>query len=68
MIHECSEQLGTKPDAVITVCGGGGLMIGIVQGMKEVGWDDVPVYVSETQGAESLHAAIKAGVFFLDPF
>lgn len=60
IIKEVAET-GVKPDAVVVAVGGGGLFCGVVQGMKEVGWDDVPVFVSETEGAASFAAAIKAG-------
>ena len=36
-------------------------MIGILQGMWKVGWNDVPLLVMETFGAESFNAAVKAG-------
>jgi len=48
-----------KPDAVVTVVGGGGLLCGLLQGMHEIGWQDVPVIAAETDGAQSYYAAIK---------
>lgn len=50
-----------KPDVIVTVCGGGGLLCGLAQGLHKVGWEDVPILVSETDGAHSYNAAIKAG-------
>jgi len=52
---------GIKPDAVVLSVGGGGLLSGIVEGLKRNGWDDVPVLAVETEGAASLHAAVQAG-------
>ncbi|MBI6942639.1 pyridoxal-phosphate dependent enzyme [Pseudomonas putida] len=52
---------GYKPDAVVLSVGGGGLLSGVVEGLKRNGWDDVPVVAVETEGAASLHAAVQAG-------
>ena len=41
MIHESSQQIPEKPDVVVTCVGGGGLLNGIVQGMRDVGWEKV---------------------------
>jgi L-serine/L-threonine ammonia-lyase len=56
--HEDQEN---KPDAIICSVGGGGLFIGIMEGLQEAGWADVPVVAIETAGAESLNAALRAG-------
>ncbi|KAM7308017.1 serine dehydratase-like [Ixodes scapularis] len=65
MIVEAEEDLSrrgvTKPSAVVTCAGGGGLLCGIVEGMHRVGWTDVPVLVMETRGAASFRAARDAG-------
>ncbi|XP_064620041.1 L-serine dehydratase/L-threonine deaminase-like [Lineus longissimus] len=50
-----------KPDVVITCVGGGGLLCGVVQGMKKVGWNDVPIIAMETIGSDSYNSAVKAG-------
>lgn len=59
LVHEAAEQ-GVRPDAVVLSVGGGGLMCGVLQGMHDVGWTDVPVVAAETLGAASLHAAMVA--------
>lgn len=61
MIVEAEGQLKVKPDVVITCVGGGGLLNGMIQGMRQVGWTDVPVLAIETQGANCFNAAIAAG-------
>lgn len=61
MIVEIAEELKEKPDLVVLSVGGGGLMIGISQGMDEVGWGDVPILAMETEGANCFNAAVKAG-------
>lgn len=60
LIHEAAEQM-PKPEAVILSVGGGGLLCGVLEGMHKVGWQDVPVWAVETEGAASYHAALKAG-------
>jgi L-serine/L-threonine ammonia-lyase len=63
LVSEAVEQgLGAaRPDAVVVAVGGGGLLCGVLEGMRRAGWDDVPVLAVETHGAASLHAAMKAG-------
>jgi L-serine/L-threonine ammonia-lyase len=60
LVHEVAEA-ALRPDAVVTVVGGGGLLCGVLQGMHAVGWTDVPVVAVETEGAASYAAAIQAG-------
>ena len=61
VITESANQLSTKPDVVIVCVGGGGLLCGVVQGMKKAGWGDVPIVAMETKGADSYNAAVMAG-------
>lgn len=60
LIHEV-KAAGEKPDAVVVAVGGGGLLCGVIQGLHEVGWSDVPVLTSETKGAASFAESVKAG-------
>lgn len=60
MIDELAAT-GVVPDAVVLSVGGGGLLCGVLQGMRACGWDRVPVVAVETHGAASLHAAMTAG-------
>lgn len=61
VIQESAEQLPKKPSAVVVSVGGGGLMSGVLQGMHDVGWNDVPLVAMETKGAHSFDAAVQAG-------
>ncbi|EDO44173.1 predicted protein [Nematostella vectensis] len=61
VIHESSEQIKNKPDVVVVCVGGGGLLCGVLQGLHDVGWKDVPVIAMETEGANSFEASVKAG-------
>ena len=60
--HEIFEQWKEKtpPDCVVTVCGGGGLLAGVLEGMDDVGWGQVPIVACETEGASSLAQSLKA--------
>lgn len=60
LIHEVHAE-GFKPDAVVVAVGGGGLFCGVVQGLREVGWSNVPVFTAETEGAASFAKSVQAG-------
>ncbi|KAK7904857.1 hypothetical protein WMY93_017464 [Mugilogobius chulae] len=62
VIAEVSSSLGpgVKPGAVVVSVGGGGLLCGVIQGLRSVGWTDVPVLAMETVGADCFNAAVKA--------
>uniref|UniRef100_A0A452GQ46 L-serine deaminase n=1 Tax=Gopherus agassizii TaxID=38772 RepID=A0A452GQ46_9SAUR len=61
MVRELKDSLGHKPGAIVLAVGGGGLLAGVVAGLQDVGWRDVPIIAVETKGADSFNAAIKAG-------
>lgn len=63
MMSEVAATLGpgVKPGAVLLSVGGGGLLCGVVQGLEDVGWVDVPIIAMETVGADCFNAAVKAG-------
>ncbi|XP_045390712.1 L-serine dehydratase/L-threonine deaminase [Lemur catta] len=61
IVKELKESLSAKPGAIVLSVGGGGLLCGVVQGLQEVGWGDVPVIAMETIGAHSFHAATAVG-------
>ncbi|XP_069848074.1 L-serine dehydratase/L-threonine deaminase [Dipodomys merriami] len=61
IVKELKEALSTKPGAIVLSVGGGGLLCGVVQGLQEVGWGDVPIIAMETIGAHSFHVATREG-------
>uniref|UniRef100_A0A8C0GWZ4 L-serine deaminase n=1 Tax=Chelonoidis abingdonii TaxID=106734 RepID=A0A8C0GWZ4_CHEAB len=61
MVRELKDLLGHKPGAIVLAVGGGGLLAGVVAGLQDVGWQDVPIIAVETKGADSFNAALKAG-------
>ncbi len=60
LIHEMFST-GLRPGVIVVSVGGGGLLSGILQGMDEVGWGDVPVVAVETQGTDSFARSMAAG-------
>jgi len=60
MIDEVA-RAGVVPDAVVLSVGGGGLLCGVVAGLRRNGWPQVPVIAVETAGADSLAQSIAAG-------
>jgi L-serine/L-threonine ammonia-lyase len=60
MIDEVA-RAGVTPDAVLLSVGGGGLLCGVIEGLRRNGWDKVPVFAVETEGADSLAQSIEAG-------
>ncbi len=60
LIDEAVAQ-GAGFDAVVCAVGGGGLLCGVLEGLHRNGLGQVPVIAVETEGAASLHAAMRAG-------
>jgi L-serine/L-threonine ammonia-lyase len=60
MIDEVA-RAGVTPDAVVLSVGGGGLLCGVVAGLRRNGWGQVPVIAVETEGADSLAQSMAAG-------
>jgi L-serine/L-threonine ammonia-lyase len=60
MIDEIAAA-GVKPDVVVLSVGGGGLMAGVIAGLRRHGWDDVPVVAVETAGADAFAQSVLAG-------
>ena len=52
---------GFKPDLIILSVGGGGLLAGVIKGLNNNNWEDVPVMAVETYGAASLNKSLKNG-------
>ncbi|XP_053815681.1 serine dehydratase-like isoform X2 [Vidua chalybeata] len=61
LVRELKDSLEAKPGAIVVAVGGGGLLAGVVAGLQQVGWQDVPIVAAETLGAHSFHEALKAG-------
>ncbi len=60
MIEEVT-RAGVKPDAIVLSVGGGGLLCGVVEGLRRSGMENVPVIAVETAGADSFAQSLAAG-------
>lgn len=60
MIDEVAAT-GLQPDAVVLSVGGGGLLCGVLEGLRRNGMQAVPVFAVETRGADSLSQAMASG-------
>jgi L-serine/L-threonine ammonia-lyase len=52
---------GASFDVVIASVGGGGLLLGILEGLRRNGLEHIPVVAVETVGADSLHRSLADG-------
>lgn len=60
LVYELKED-GFRPDVIIVAVGGAGLLCGLIQGLHELSWSDVPVIAAEPEGAASLAASLQTG-------
>jgi L-serine/L-threonine ammonia-lyase len=60
MIDEVT-RAGVKPDAVVLSVGGGGLLCGVVEGLRRNRLENVPVVAVETAGADSFAQSLAGG-------
>lgn len=54
-------KTGVYPDITVLSVGGGGLLCGVIEGLRKHKMADAPILAVETTGADSLSASIKAG-------
>jgi L-serine/L-threonine ammonia-lyase len=59
IVDEISND-GVAPDVMVLSVGGGGLLIGVIEGLKRNRWQNVPILAVETRGADSLSVASRA--------
>lgn len=60
IISEVVEQGLPKPDCVILSVGGGGLACGVLEGMHQHQWNEVPLIAVETAGADAFAQSVTA--------
>ena len=53
-------EVNLKPDCIVAAVGGGGLLMGVLEGLKLCGMDDVLVVAAETRGAHSFAHSLDA--------
>ena len=54
-------QSGIVPDVVVLSVGGGGLLCGVIEGLRRNDMAHVPILAVETEGADALAASLRAG-------
>ncbi|KAF9036707.1 tryptophan synthase beta subunit-like PLP-dependent enzyme [Panaeolus papilionaceus] len=59
MVTEIHEQIGRTPDAIFCSVGGGGLLGGLIEGCRKVGWDFVPLVAMETIGSDCFYHSMS---------
>lgn len=60
LVAELADEID-PPGCVVVSVGGGGLLAGVLEGLRARGWTDTSVVAAETEGAASLAAAVAAG-------
>jgi L-serine/L-threonine ammonia-lyase len=60
LVDEIVATLG-RPDAIVLSVGGGGLLCGVVEGLRRHGLTGIPIVAVETEGTASLAASLQAG-------
>jgi L-serine/L-threonine ammonia-lyase len=59
IIDECALEMD-EPDKIVVSVGGGGLLCGIFEGLKQNNWNRVKVITAETEGAASFAKSFMA--------
>lgn len=60
LIDEVAAE-GIRPGAIVLAVGGGGLACGVLTGLHNFGWYDIPVFTVETTGTASFKASMDVG-------
>ena len=61
LVDELALQCDTPPDAILLAVGGGGLLLGVLEGLARVGWRDTRVLAVEPERACSLGPSLQLG-------
>ena len=61
IMEEVAADMEVTPDLVVVSVGGGGLLLGLVQGMVRVGWENIPILAMETVGADCFNVSVREG-------
>lgn len=60
IVDEILDDMGI-PDLIVLSVGGGGLLCGVIEGLRRHGLTQTPIVAVETEGTASLSASLRAG-------
>lgn len=61
LVEELAHQCAEEPDAILVAVGGGGLLLGVLEGLRRVGWRRTRVFAVEPEGSASLAPTLASG-------
>ena len=61
LVEELARQCDEAPDAILVAVGGGGLLLGVLEGLRRVGWRHTRVIAAEPEGSASLAPSLAQG-------
>lgn len=61
LVEELAQQCPRQPDAIVVAVGGGGLLLGVLEGLRRVGWQRTRVVAAEPEGSASLALSLARG-------
>lgn len=61
LVEELAQQCPQQPDAIVVAVGGGGLLLGVLEGLRRVGWQRTRVVAAEPEGSASLALSLARG-------
>ncbi|HEX7339833.1 MAG TPA: pyridoxal-phosphate dependent enzyme [Rhodanobacteraceae bacterium] len=61
LVDELAEQCARPPEAIVLAVGGGGLLLGVLEGLRRHGWTRTRVLAVEPEGAAGLAASLAQG-------
>lgn len=58
LVDELADQCRRPPDAIVLAVGGGGLLLGVLRGLRRHGWRNTRIIAVEPEGAASLSSSL----------